>query len=147
MAAETVQVRLKRLDDGLPLPRYAREHDAGADLAAAIDIVIPPGQRAMVPTGIAIEIPPGWVALVHPRSGLAAKKGLSIVNAPGTIDAGYRGQVQVCLLNTDLSEPIHIKRGDFIAQLVLQRVAQAQFVEVDELSESERGADGYGSTG
>ncbi|MDR1833567.1 MAG: dUTP diphosphatase [Propionibacteriaceae bacterium] len=142
-----VTIRVKQLDSGLPLPRYAREHDAGADLPAREDAVIAPGQRKLIGTGIAIEIPPGYVGLVHPRSGLAAKKGLTIVNTPGTIDAGYRGEVKVCLINTDPSEPVTVKRGDLIAQLVVQPVVRAVFEPVDGLSDSERGEGGYGSTG
>jgi dUTP pyrophosphatase len=135
------------LDPGIPVPAYAWAHDAGADLATREDVVIPPGERRMVGTGIALEIPPGWVGLVHPRSGLAARSGLTIVNAPGTIDAGYRGEIKVCLLNTDKHEPIRLSRGDLVAQLVFQQVAQADFEVVAELSRSERGVGGYGSTG
>ncbi len=142
-----VTISLVRLDPGLPVPRYAREGDAGADLAIAEDCVLPPGERRVVGTGVAIALPPGWAGFVHPRSGLAARCGLSIVNAPGTIDAGYRGEIKVCLLNTDREHAITLRRGDLIAQLVVQRVAWASFIEVDELPASERGAGGYGSTG
>ncbi len=144
---ENVQVLLQRLDDGVPVPRYAHPGDAGADLATAQDVTIEPGERVLVSTGIAIALPAGWVALVHPRSGLAARHGLTIVNAPGTVDAGYRGEIKVCLLNTDPRTSVRLRRGDLIAQLVLQRVAQAAFVEVAELPSSDRGAGGHGSTG
>ncbi len=144
---ENVQVLLQRLDDGVPVPRYAHPGDAGADLAIAQDVTIEPGERVLVSTGIAIALPAGWVALVHPRSGLAARHGLTIVNAPGTVDAGYRGEIKVCLLNTDVRTRVRLRRGDLIAQLVLQRVAQAAFVEVAELPSSDRGAGGHGSTG
>ena len=136
-----------RLDPDLPLPAYAHPGDAGADLVTAVDVTLQPGERALVPTGIAMAVPEGYVALVHPRSGLAARHGLSIVNAPGTIDAGYRGEVSVLLVNLDPSQPIGLCRGDRIAQLVFQRVEQAGFVEVEVLPESVRGVGGYGSTG
>jgi dUTP pyrophosphatase len=142
-----VQIHLRRLDDGLPLPSYAHPGDAGADLHSAVELTLQPGERALVPTGIAMALPEGYVGLVHPRSGLAARHGISIVNAPGTIDAGYRGEVQVCLVNTDRSEPFTVHRGDRIAQLVVQRVEAATFVEVDTLEDTARGAGGYGSTG
>ncbi|MDR1711882.1 MAG: dUTP diphosphatase [Propionibacteriaceae bacterium] len=147
MTSERIRVPLLRLDPGVPLPRYAHDTDAGADLPLAADIVIGPGERVLVGTGIAVAIPAGWVGLVHPRSGLAARAGLTIVNAPGTIDAGYRGEVKVCLLNTDSATPIVLKRGDYIAQLLLQRVAQADFDVVADLGGSQRGPGGYGSTG
>lgn len=140
-------ISVKRLDPELPLPMRAHPEDAGADLYAAEDVTLEPGQRALVPTGAAIALPVGTVGLIHPRSGLAAKHGLSIVNTPGTIDAGYRGELKVCLINTDRSEPIHITRGMRIAQLVVQRVELVEFVEVEELDETARGAGGYGSTG
>ncbi len=136
-----------RLDPDLPLPAYAHPGDAGADLVTAVDVTLQPGERALVPTGIAMAVPEGYVALVHPRSGLAARHGLSIVNTPGTIDAGYRGEVKVLLVNLDPSEPIELRRGDRVAQLVIQRVEQAAFTEVDVLPESVRGGGGYGSTG
>ncbi|WP_034272727.1 dUTP diphosphatase [Haloechinothrix halophila] len=142
-----VQVPLSRLDPDVPLPRYAKPGDAGADLVTTTDAVLAPGERVMVGTGVAIALPVGYAAFVHPRSGLAARSGLSIVNAPGTIDAGYRGEIKVCLINHDPRESIKLLRGDRIAQLIVQRVAQAEFVEVDELPDSERGAGGYGSTG
>ena len=130
-----------------PLPAYAHPGDAGADLVTAVDVTLAPGERALVPTGIALALPDGYVALVHPRSGLAARHGLSIVNTPGTIDAGYRGEIKVLLINHDPHEPIELRRGDRIAQLVVQRFERAAFVEVDELPDSVRGAGGYGSTG
>ncbi len=142
-----VQISIKRLDPELPLPSYAHPGDAGADLHAAVDLTLEPGERALVPTGIALALPEGYVALVHPRSGLAAKHGISIVNAPGTIDAGYRGEVKVCLVNTDRSTPFAVRRGDRIAQLVVQRVESATFTEAEDLPDSVRGDGGYGSTG
>ena len=140
-------IRLKRLDKGLPLPQRAHRGDAGADLYAAQDLTLAPGERALVGTGIALALPLGTVGLVHPRSGLAAKHGLSVVNTPGTIDADYRGEIKVCLINHDLHEPIEISRGMRIAQLVIQRVELVDFAEVDDLDDTERGAGGYGSTG
>ena len=142
-----VQISLRRLDPELPLPSYAHPGDAGADLHAAADVTLAPGERALVPTGISIALPDGYVALVHPRSGLAAKHGVSIVNAPGTVDAGYRGEIKVCLVNLDPETPVQLRRGDRIAQLVIQRFETAQFTEVAELPDSARGAGGYGSTG
>ena len=142
-----VQIPVRRLDPELPLPSYAHPGDAGADLHAAAEVTLAPGERALVPTGIAMALPEGYVGLVHPRSGLAARHGISIVNAPGTIDAGYRGEVQVCLVNTDSTAPFTVHRGDRIAQLVVQRCETAAFVEAADLAESARGESGYGSTG
>jgi dUTP pyrophosphatase len=142
-----VRVEVVRLDPDLPLPAYAHPGDAGADLVTTVDVTLRPGERAVVPTGIALAVPFGFVALVHPRSGLAARRGLSIVNTPGTVDAGYRGEVKVLLVNLDPSEPVELRRGDRIAQLVLQRVEQAVFTEVESLPASVRGSGGYGSTG
>lgn len=142
-----VQIDIVRLDPELPLPSYAHPGDAGADLYARDDVTLLPGERRLVPTGIALALPDGYVALVHPRSGLAHRSGLSIVNAPGTIDAGYRGEVQVCLVNLDPATPIELRRGDRIAQLVIQRFETATFVEAGALPESARGAGGHGSTG
>lgn len=142
-----VDVLIVRLDPGLDPPRYEHPGDAGMDLRARVDVTIPPGGRALVPTGIAIALPDGYAAFVHPRSGLAVRHGLTIVNAPGTIDAGYRGEIQVCLLNTDLSDSVTLYRGDRIAQLVIQRVARALLHEVDALPGSHRGEGGFGSTG
>jgi dUTP pyrophosphatase len=140
-------IALQRLDPGLPIPSYAHPGDAGADLPLREDVLIAPGQRVLVGTGMAVAIPDGWVGLVHPRSGLAARSGLTIVNAPGTIDAGYRGEIKVCLLNTDATQSIRLNRGDKIAQLLFQRVARAEFCLVDELDDTSRGMGGYGSTG
>ncbi|MFW6774735.1 dUTP diphosphatase [Nocardioides sp. CPCC 205120] len=140
-------VALLRLDPGLEPPAYAHPGDAGADLRTAVDVELAPGERRLVPTGIALALPEGYVGLVHPRSGLAARHGLSIVNTPGTVDAGYRGEVKVLLVNLDPREPIVLRRGDRIAQLVVQRVERAAFVEVDALPASVRGEGGYGSTG
>ena len=136
-----------RLDPDLPLPAYAHPGDAGADVVTAVDVTLRPGERALVPTGIALAVPEGYVALVHPRSGLAVRHGLSIVNTPGTIDAGYRGEVKVLLVNHDPTEPIELRRGDRVAQLVFQRVERAAFAEVEVLPQTARGAGGYGSTG
>lgn len=142
-----MKVLIKRLDPDLPLPSYAKPGDAGADLYSRINLTLNPGERASVPTGIAIALEPGFAAFIHPRSGRAAKEGLSMVNAPGTIDAGYRGEIQVILINEDLTTPIEIKRGERIAQLVIQEVSLASFVEVRELPGSNRGDGGFGSTG
>ena len=142
-----MDVLIKRLDESVPLPSYAKAGDAGADLATRIDFTIKPGERMLVPTGISIALPNGYVALVHPRSGLAIKHGISMVNTPGTVDAGYRGELQVILINHDLTQPVSFKNGDRIAQLVIQKVERAQFVEVENLPGSERSADGFGSTG
>ncbi|TQN31938.1 deoxyuridine 5'-triphosphate nucleotidohydrolase [Haloactinospora alba] len=141
------RVSVRRLQPDLALPDYARPGDAGADLVTAEDVELPPGRRATVGTGIAIALPDGYAGFVHPRSGMAARHGLTLVNAPGTIDSGYRGEVRVTLLNTDPDMPLRLSRGDRIAQLIIQRVEQAIFTEVDELSDSVRGADGFGSTG
>lgn len=140
-------LRVKRLDPEMPLPYRAHAGDAGADLHSAENITLAPGQRALVGTGIAIALPMGTVGLIHPRSGLAAKHGLTIVNAPGTVDAQYRGELKVCLFNTDTEHPIEITRGMRIAQLVVQRVELVEFIEVDELDSTDRGEGGYGSTG
>ena len=143
----SVQVLITRLDPELPLPRYAKGGDAGADIVSRIDITLAPGERALVPTGIAIALPDGYVALVHPRSGLAIKHGVTMVNAPGTVDAGYRGELQIILINHDRNEAVSFKRGDRIAQLVIQKVERAEFVEVHDLPGSGRGTGGFGSTG
>lgn len=145
--AADVDVLVTRLDADLPLPHYAHPGDAGADLVTTVDVTLAPGERRLVPTGIAIALPQGYVGLVHPRSGLAANHGLSIVNAPGTVDAGYRGEVSVLLVNLDRHTPVRLARGDRIAQLVVQRVERGRFVEVERLPGSARGAGGYGSTG
>jgi dUTP pyrophosphatase len=140
-------VLIKRLDPGVPLPTYAHPGDAGADLSAAEDVELGPGERALVRTGIAIALPAGYAAFVHPRSGLAARHGVTIVNAPGTVDAGYRGEIKVTMLNTDSERAVSFKRGDRIAQLVIQRVERAVFHEVAVLPGSSRGEGGFGSTG
>jgi len=142
-----MEILINRLDPGVPLPAYAHPGDAGADLVTTVDVRIEPGERTLVPTGIAMALPDGYVGLVHPRSGLAARFGLSIVNAPGTIDAGYRGEVTVLLVNLDPRRAVELSRGDRIAQLVVQRVEHAQFREVESLPGSVRGDGGYGSTG
>lgn len=147
MSETDLDVQIVRLDPGLPLPAYAHPGDAGADLRTTVDVELAPGERALVPTGVAVALPPGYVALVHPRSGLAARHGLSIVNTPGTVDSGYRGEVKVLLVNHDRVEPISLRRGDRVAQLVVQRYERVRYVEVDELPGSVRGAGGYGSTG
>ncbi|MFN2534986.1 MAG: dUTP diphosphatase [Pseudonocardiaceae bacterium] len=142
-----LEVLLTRLDPEVPVPEYAHLGDAGADLVTTRDLVLEPGWRTVVGTGIAIALPAGYAAFVHPRSGLAAECGLGIVNAPGTIDAGYRGEVRVCLINHDIREPVVLRRLDRIAQLVVQRVERVAFCEVAALPESSRAARGYGSTG
>lgn len=142
-----LDVQIQRLDDGVELPHYAHPGDAGADLHTTADVTLAPGERALVPTGIAIALPVGYAAFVHPRSGLAARAGLSLVNSPGTIDAGYRGEVKVLLINLDPAEPIRLSRGDRVAQLVIQPVEQARFRVVEALPDSARGTGGYGSTG
>jgi dUTP pyrophosphatase len=145
--AADLEIAVSRLDPDLPLPSYAHPGDAGADLRTTVDVELAPGERMLVPTGVAIALPEGYVALVHPRSGLAARHGLSIVNTPGTIDAGYRGEIKVLLINHDPVESIDLRRGDRIAQLVVQRFERARFVAVSDLPESARGTGGYGSTG
>ncbi|MFL6139966.1 MAG: dUTP diphosphatase [Frankiaceae bacterium] len=140
-------VPVRRLDPGVPLPAYAHPGDAGADLVTTVDAELAPGERAVLPTGLALALPEGYAAFVHPRSGLAARCGVSLVNAPGTIDAGYRGEIKVIIVNLDPRTPVRLRRGDRIAQLVVQRVERVGFVEADELPRSERGAAGHGSTG
>jgi len=142
-----LEVLLQRLDPDLPAPAYAHPGDAGADLVTRIDVVIPPQGRVTVPTGTSIALPDGYAAFVHPRSGLAARDGLTIVNAPGTVDAGYRGEIAVTLLNTDVEHAVELHRGDRIAQLVVQRVERVRFVEVERLPGSHRGEGGFGSSG
>ncbi len=144
---ERVDVLVQRLDPELPVPAYAHPGDAGADICTAVDVELAPGERAKVPTGLAIALPAGYAAFVHPRSGLAARFGVSIVNAPGTVDAGYRGEIQVILVNHDPAQPVVLRRGDRIAQLVIQRVELARFHEVELLPGSARGTGGHGSTG
>lgn len=142
-----VPVLIKRLDEALPLPARAHPGDAGVDLFAAAAVTLAPGERAVVPTGVAIALPDGYAAFVHPRSGLAARHGVTMVNAPGTVDAGYRGEIKVTLLNTDRSQPVEFRRGDRIAQLVIQHVARPVFHEVGTLPGSARADGGFGSTG
>jgi dUTP pyrophosphatase len=140
-------VQVHRLDPDLPLPTYARQGDAGLDLYARVDVSLAPGERALIPTGIAIALPDGYAAFSHPRSGLAARHGITIVNAPGTIDSGYRGEIQVNLINLDPTRTFDVRRGDRIAQLVVQRVEQVQWVEADSLPDSPRGETGHGGSG
>jgi dUTP pyrophosphatase len=142
-----VQVLITRLDPSIPLPVYAKGGDAGADIVSRIEVTLLPGERALVPTGISIALPDGYVALVHPRSGLAIKHGVTMVNTPGTVDAGYRGELQCIMINHDPKESITFRKGDRIAQLVIQKVERAEFVEVEELPGSGRGSGGFGSTG
>jgi dUTP pyrophosphatase len=142
-----IELKIKLLDDGLPAPRYQHDGDAGLDLPSRIDYTLEPGARARIPTGVAVAIPRGYAGFVMVRSGLAARHGIACVNSPGLIDAGYRGEIAVILLNTDRHEPFVIRRGDRIAQLVLQKVIEATTVTVDELDETTRGAGGFGSTG
>lgn len=144
---ESVDVLLLQLDDGVPAPTYAHPGDAGADLHTTVDAVLEPGERALLPTGVAIALPAGYAAFVHPRSGLAARFGVSLVNAPGTVDAGYRGEIMVSVINLDPRSPVTFTRGDRIAQLVIQRVAHARFHQVQQLPGSARAEGGFGSTG
>lgn len=144
---KNLQVLITRLDESIPLPQYAKGGDAGADIVSRIDITIKPGERAFVPTGISIALPDGYAAFVHPRSGLAIKHGVTMVNAPGTVDAGFRGELQCIMINHDPRESITFKKGDRIAQLVIQKVERAEFVEVQALPGSGRGTGGFGSTG
>jgi dUTP diphosphatase len=144
---QRVAVAVVQLDPGVPVPAYAHDGDAGADLVAAEQVVLGPGERALVRTGIAIAVPVGYVGLVHPRSGLAHRLGVTVLNAPGTVDAGYRGELLVNLVNHDPQAAVTIRRGDRIAQLVVQPVVRADFVPVDALPESARGEGGHGSTG
>lgn len=144
---KNLQVLITRLDESIPLPQYAKGGDAGADIVSRIDITIKPGERALVPTGISIALPDGYAAFVHPRSGLAIKHGVTMVNAPGTVDAGFRGELQCIMINHDPQESITFKKGDRIAQLIIQKVERAEFVEVKVLPGSGRGTGGFGSTG
>ena len=143
----TVEVLVTRVDPDVPLPSYAHPGDAGADLVTTVDAELAPGERAVLPTGLAIALPDGYAAFVHPRSGLAARCGVALVNAPGTVDAGYRGEIRVIVANLDPREPVVFARGDRIAQLVVQRVERASFCEVERLPDSLRGSGGFGSTG
>lgn len=145
--SEKQKVYVQKLDDTVPMPAYAKNGDAGADLISTVDLIIYPEERAIIPTGLAIALPNGYVGLVHPRSGLAAKNGISIVNTPGTVDAGYRGEIKVILINHDKHIPFEVRKGDRIAQLVIQKVERVEFVSVSELDSTDRGLDGFGSTG
>jgi len=142
-----IVIPITKLHENAVIPSYAHLTDAGADLVSVEDALLQPGQRALIPTGIAISIPTGFVGLVHPRSGLAVKNGVALVNAPGTIDSGYRGEIKVCLINLDPALPVELPAGSRIAQLVIQRVEFATFVEVTKLDDSDRGTGGFGSTG
>lgn len=144
---KALSIPLQKLHEKSTVPAYARHSDAGVDLTATEDVSILPGQRKTVSTGIAVAIPEGYVGLIHPRSGLAAKHGITVLNSPGTIDAGYRGEIKIILLNTDLNTPVHFHVGDRIAQLVIQPVSHASFEIVDSLETSERGEGGFGSSG
>ena len=145
---DTLQIPVVRLDPDLPLPGYAHPGDAGADLVARIEVLLEPnGGRALVPTGFALALPPGYAGFVQPRSGLALRHGVTCLNTPGLIDSGFRDELSVLLVNTDSKVPYRVQRGDRIAQLVVQRVESAEFVEVENLSDSERGLGGFGSTG
>ena len=142
-----IRILLKLLDDELPAPRYQHENDAGFDLSSRVDLILAPGERATIPTGIALAIPSGFAGFVLPRSGLASRHGIALVNSPGLIDAGYRGEIAVVVINTDRQDVFQIRRGDRIAQLVVQRVEEATILQVDELDETSRGTGGFGSTG
>jgi dUTP pyrophosphatase len=147
-----LEVAVRRLDPEVPLPEYARVGDAGCDLVTTIDADVPPGERVVLPTGLAVALPDGYAAFVHPRSGLAVHHGVGLVNAPGTIDAGYRGEIKIILINHDPRETVHLRRFDRVAQLVVQRVERVVWREAtdltfERLSDTERGAGGHGSTG
>ncbi|KIE50190.1 MAG: deoxyuridine 5'-triphosphate nucleotidohydrolase [marine actinobacterium MedAcidi-G2B] len=143
-----MEIPITRIDSDLPLPAYAKEGDAGADLVANENVMLPPaGGRALISTGVAIAIPEGYAGFVQPRSGLAAKHGVTCLNTPGLIDSGYRGELKVLLVNTDPETPFAVVKGERIAQLVIQRVESVEFIEVEALSDSDRGSGGFGSTG
>lgn len=142
-----VQVLITRTDPTVPLPTYAKGGDAGADLTTRVDFSLAPGERALIPTGISIALPDGYVALIHPRSGLAIKHGVTLVNAPGTVDAGYRGEISCIMINHDKNQIAAFKKGDRIAQMVIQKVERADFIELSQLPGAGRGTDGFGSTG
>ncbi len=144
--AARITLNVKRLDAGLPLPAYAYEGDAGLDLLSAVDVVLEPLSRTLIPTGLAVSIPAGYAGFIQPRSGLAIKRGLSMVNTPGLIDSNYRGELKVAAINLDPETPISIKRGDRIAQLVIQEVPVVELCEVDELDDTVRGEAGFGSS-
>ncbi|HXI89841.1 MAG TPA: dUTP diphosphatase [Blastocatellia bacterium] len=142
-----IEIQIKLLDEDLPMPRYQHEGDAGLDLPSRVDYVLGPGERAMIPTGIAVAIPRGYAGFVLPRSGLASRHGIALVNSPGLVDSGYRGEMAIIMINTDKREAFHIKRGDRIAQLVIQKVVEATTIQVSELDATSRGSGGFGSTG
>jgi dUTP pyrophosphatase len=142
-----IELEIKLLDEDLPAPRYQHAGDAGLDLPSRIDYVLEPGERAMIPTGISVAIPRGYAGFVLPRSGLASRHGIALVNSPGLVDSGYRGEMSIIMINTDKREAFHIKRGDRIAQLVIQRVEEVAVVKVDSLEDTSRGSGGFGSTG
>ena len=142
-----IKIQIKLLDEDLPMPRYQHEGDAGLDLPSRVDYVLEPGERAMIPTGIAVAIPRGYAGFVLPRSGLASRHGIALVNSPGLVDSGYRGEMAIVMINTDKREAFHIKRGDRIAQLVIQKVEAVVPRRVDELDDTARGSGGFGSTG
>lgn len=142
-----IELKIKLLDAGLTMPRYQHDGDAGLDLPSRVDLVIEPGERAMVPTGIAVAIPDGYAGFVLPRSGLASRHGIALVNSPGLVDSGYRGEISIVMINTDKRQAFQVKRGDRIAQLVIQKVEDVSIIGVDELDETSRGAGGFGSTG
>ena len=144
---KNVDIRIKKLTEEAIIPQYANDGDAGLDVCSIDDIEINPGQRKFIHTGLAIEIPEGFAGFMQPRSGLAIKHGISIVNTPGLIDSGYRGELKIILINTDKSEPFHISKGDRIAQLVIQEVPHVNLIEVDDLNTSKRGEKGFGSSG
>lgn len=144
---EKIRVQVRRLDPDLPLPSYAHEGDAGLDLYSATDATLKPGERAAISTGIAVAIPEGFAGFVQPRSGRAVKEGLGMPNSPGLIDSGYRGELRVAVINLDLDQPLHIRRGEKIAQMVILPVAAVELIEVQKLPESSRGGGGFGSTG
>jgi dUTP pyrophosphatase len=147
MNKDLIDLPIKRLDPSVELPSYAYEGDAGLDLRANEDVTLEPFERRLVSTGLAIAIPEGYAGFVQPRSGQALKKGLSMANTPGLIDAHYRGELKVCAINLDPENPIHIEKGERIAQLVIQAVPVVTLVEVEELDETDRGAGGFGSSG
>ncbi|MCF8554788.1 MAG: dUTP diphosphatase [Candidatus Nanopelagicales bacterium] len=142
-----VNIEFKLLHELAQAPKYAHDGDAGADLVCIEDVTLGPGERSLVSTGVAIALPAGYVGLVHPRSGLATKHGIGIVNTPGTIDSGYRGELKICLINLDPSQTVNLPAGSRIAQLVIQEVTSAQFIQVQDLGETERNDKGFGSTG
>ena len=145
--ADMVRLPIKRLDPTVELPRYAYAGDAGLDLRSSEDVTLAPFERRLIATGLAIAIPEGYAGFVQPRSGLALKQGLSMANTPGLIDSHYRGELKICAINLDPTTPIDVRKGDRIAQLVIQKVPVVSLVEVDELDETDRGAGGFGSSG